>query len=49
MVELGSGRFTYEVAEGWGKLPEGWGFKEVAAVGADARGMCTPSTGVNTR
>ncbi len=38
MVELGSGRFTYEVAEGWGKLPEGWGFKEVAAVGADARG-----------
>ncbi len=38
MVELGSGRFTYEVAEGWGKLPEGWGFKEVAAVGTDARG-----------
>ncbi len=38
MVELGSGRFTYEVAEGWGKLPEGWGFKEVAAVGTDTRG-----------
>ena len=38
MVELGSGRFIYEVAEGWGKLPEGWGFKEVAAVGTDARG-----------
>ena len=38
MVELGSGRFTYEVAEGWGKLPDGWGFKEVAAVGADSKG-----------
>ena len=38
MVELGSGQFIFEVAEGWGTLPDGWGFKEVAAVGADARG-----------
>ena len=38
MVELGSGQFIYEVAEGWGTLPDGWGFKEVAAVGADAKG-----------
>ena len=38
MVELGSGQFTYEVAEGWGILPDGWGFKEVAAVGADDKG-----------
>lgn len=37
MVALGTERFTYEVAEGWGKLPDGWGFREVAAVGVDAR------------
>ena len=36
MVQLGSAEFTYEVAEGWGKLPDGWSFKEVAAVGCDA-------------
>ena len=36
MVELGSGDYTYEVAEGWGQLPDGWTFKEVAAVGVDA-------------
>jgi len=23
-VVIGSGKFTYEVAEGWGKLPDGW-------------------------
>jgi DNA-binding beta-propeller fold protein YncE len=34
-VTVGSGTFTYEVAEGWGKLPEGWTYKEVAAVGVD--------------
>jgi outer membrane protein assembly factor BamB len=37
MVALGTERYTYEVAEGWGRLPDGWGFKEVAAVGADAK------------
>ena len=36
MVALGTERYTYEVAEGWGRLPDGWGFKEVGAVGADA-------------
>ena len=36
MVELGSGDYIYEVAEGWGQLPDGWSFKEVAAVGVDA-------------
>ena len=36
MVELGTANYTYEVAEGWGKLPDGWGFREVAAVGVDA-------------
>ena len=34
-VVIGTGKFTYEVAEGWGKLPEGWSYREVAAVGVD--------------
>src|SRR3970040_654258 len=36
-VILGSGEFRYEVIEGWGKLPDGWTFKEVAAVAVDAK------------
>ena len=36
MVVLGEGQYKYEVAEGWGRLPDGWGFKECAAVGCDA-------------
>jgi len=36
-VTVGSGPFTYEVAEGWGKLPDGWTYKEVAAVGVDKK------------
>ncbi|MBI3061145.1 MAG: hypothetical protein HYY83_04095, partial [Deltaproteobacteria bacterium] len=32
---MGKGEFTYEVAEGWGKLPDGWSYREVAAVGVD--------------
>ena len=37
MVELGTAGYTYEVAEGWGKLPDGWSFKEAAAVGVDSK------------
>src|SRR3970282_2015747 len=36
-VILGSGEFRYEVIEGWGKLPDGWTFQEVAAVAVDAK------------
>ena len=36
MVEMGTGEYTYEVAEGWGNLPDGWSFKEAAAVGVDS-------------
>jgi DNA-binding beta-propeller fold protein YncE len=36
MVTLGTAKYTYEVVENWAKLPDGWGFKEVAAVGVDA-------------
>jgi len=36
MVTLGTDKYTYEVVENWAKLPDGWSFKEVAAVGVDA-------------
>ena len=36
MVVLGEGQYKYEVAEGWGKLPDGWSFRECAAVGCDS-------------
>ena len=36
MVTLGAGQYTYEVVENWAKLPDGWSFREVAAVGVDA-------------
>lgn len=32
---VGSGQFLYGVVEGWGKLPDGWSYREVAAVGVD--------------
>jgi hypothetical protein len=32
---LGSGEHSYRIAEGWGKLPDGWVLGDVAAVGVD--------------
>jgi len=32
---LGTGTFRYEVAADWGKLPDGWALKDVAAVAVD--------------
>ena len=32
---LGSGQYRYEVIENWAKLPDGWSFKDVAAVATD--------------
>ena len=34
-VTLGAGAFTYRVEAGWGRLPDGWEFKDVAAVAVD--------------
>ena len=34
-VILGTGEYRYRVEEGWGRLPDGWSFHEVAAVGVD--------------
>ncbi len=38
-VIMGSGEYTFELVEGWGKLPDGddWDFKDVAAVAVDAK------------
>lgn len=30
-------KLTYKVSEGWGQLPEGWTFKQVAGVAADSQ------------
>ena len=35
-VKLGSGKFKYEVEEGWEKLPPGYSWREVAAVAVDS-------------
>ena len=35
MATVGSGKFTYRLVEGWGKLPEGWIFTQVAGVVVD--------------
>jgi hypothetical protein len=34
---LGSGEHRYRVVENWAKLPEGWEFKDVAAVAVDSK------------
>ena len=34
---VGTGDFTYEVAEGWGSLPDGWKLGWIAAVAVDSK------------
>ena len=34
---FGSGDFRYEAVPDWGRLPEGWSLKEVAAVAVDSQ------------
>jgi hypothetical protein len=34
-IIVGSGAYTYRAEEGWGQLPPGWAFGDVAAVGTD--------------
>ena len=38
MSQYGEGKFTYQLAEDWGKLPEGHEFGQVAGVAADSQG-----------
>jgi DNA-binding beta-propeller fold protein YncE len=35
MIKVGTGEFTYRLVDGWGKLPEGWKFTQVAGVVVD--------------
>src|SRR5262245_15197713 len=34
---LGSGAHRYRVVDNWAKLPDGWSFRDVAAVAVDAK------------
>jgi len=34
---VGGGDFRYRIVENWAKLPDGWSFKEVAAVAVDSK------------
>src|SRR3984957_3293113 len=34
-IIVGSGDYKYRIIEDWAKLPDGWSFKEVGAVGCD--------------
>ena len=36
-IIIGEGEYRYEVIENWGKLPDGWRYGEVAAVGVDSK------------
>lgn len=36
-MKFGSGKYTYEVQEGWGKLPEGWTFGWIPAIAVDSQ------------
>jgi hypothetical protein len=36
-IVVGTGDFKYRIIEDWAKLPEGWSFKEVGAVGVDKK------------
>jgi streptogramin lyase len=36
-MAFGSGKYTYEVAEGWGELPDGWTWGWIPAVACDSQ------------
>ena len=37
MAAANADKLTYEVVEGWGKLPEGWTVTQVAGVAVDSQ------------
>ena len=37
VIDRGEARVRFEVCEGWGELPDGWRFVEVAGVATDSR------------
>ena len=36
-MAFGSGKYTYEVQPGWGKLPSGWEWGWIPAVACDSQ------------
>ena len=36
-IIVGTGDFKYRIVEDWARLPDGWSFKEVGAVGVDSK------------
>jgi hypothetical protein len=55
-IIVGAGDFKYRIVEDWARLADGWSFKEVGAVGVDAKDvvstlktMSTSSIEGNTR
>jgi hypothetical protein len=46
---VGSGDYKYRIIENWAKLPDGWSFKEVAAVGVDKTTTSMPLAAASTR
>jgi len=36
-VKVGSGKYTYELVEGWGQLPAGWEWGQVGGVAVDSQ------------
>jgi hypothetical protein len=48
-IIVGSGEYRYRTVEDWAKLPDGWSFKEVAAVGVDKDDNVYVSAGAITQ
>ena len=46
---VGSGEYRYRIVENWAKLPDGWSFKEVAAVGPIRTTTSMSSVAASTR
>ena len=36
-MSFGAGKYTYEVQEGWGRLPKGWSFGWIPAIAVDSK------------
>jgi len=48
-VILGTGEHRYRVVENWAKLPDGWEFRDVAAVAVDSKDRVYVFTAASTR
>ncbi len=45
----GTGKYTYELVEGWAKLPEGWSFPDASGLHVDSQDRVYVFTGVGRR